>query len=67
MVEAGLVHDVHEAEVDDREVHDRTAGGDGPVLLPLLINALTHLPRGHELISHLNGLLLGVGESTLLC
>ena len=58
LIQAGLIHDVHEAEVHDGKVHNRAAGGDRPVLLALLVDALAHLPRGHELISHLDSLLL---------
>lgn len=62
LIQAGLVHDVHEAEIHDGKVHHRTAGGDGPVLLPLLVDALAHLPRGHELVSDLDSLLLRFRE-----
>lgn len=64
LIQAGLVHNVDETEIHDGEVHHCTTGGDGPVLLPLLVDALAHLPRGYELVSDLDGLLFRFRKST---
>lgn len=65
LVQASLVHYVHKTEVYHGEVHHRSARGNRSVLLPLLVNALAHLPRGHKLISYLDRLLLSFSKGTL--